>query len=141
MFYRPGGSVKAINRQYDNVYADFVGATTGWLPVSNGNVVAINIARATIQFVTPASSTVIKNAIAPECEVVMELKSFGIQSNSEVWPIDRWQNLVVATSRRINMDGWVRLRILGLNNVDGNGIAMGLQVNRNSGASGVRVDA
>lgn len=135
MFYRPGGSAKAINRQYDTVYVDFVDGATDWLPVSRGNWVAINICRALLTFQSPASSILTKMAVAPECAVLLEQKQFGGPDNG-AWPVDQWQNLVVATGRRVNMDGWWRLRLLSLNNSDGNGVALGLQVNR-TGDSGV----
>lgn len=138
MFYRQGGIAKAINRQYDTVYADFINGATGWLPVARGNWVAVNVCRATIAFGTPASSIVTKNSIAPECVVALEHKQFGGQTDAEAWPVDSWENQVVATGHRVNMDGWVRLRLLNLNSADGSGIAMGLQVNR-TGDSGVEV--
>jgi hypothetical protein len=134
MFYRPGGNVKAINRQYDNVYADFNGATTGWLPVVAGNWVGVNICRASIAYNNAAQSVVTKNVVAPECVVLMELKSFGVQSNVEALPIDQWENMVVADGRLMNSDGWVRLRLLNVNNGDGTGVSMSLQVNRNNSA-------
>jgi len=138
MFYRPGGNTKAITRQYDSVYADFIGATTGWLPVYMGSVVGISITRASLNFVSPAQSTVTKNPVAPECVVLLELKAFGIQSNAEALPLDQWQNMVVADSRTMVMDGWIRLRLLNINNSDGTGVSMSMQVNR---ASSVRVSA
>ena len=57
-FYRPGGSTKAINRQYDAVYADTAGLATGWLPVNEGDALAVNISRASIAFNTAATSSV-----------------------------------------------------------------------------------
>jgi hypothetical protein len=136
LFYRQGGSASRINAQQDTVYADFIGGATGWLPAVRGNWVAVNICRASIVFGSPAQSVINKNAMAPECVVLLELKQFGGQKDAEAWPIDQWQNMVVATGRRISMDGAIRLRILNLNNSDGSGICMGLQVNR-TGDSGV----
>jgi hypothetical protein len=138
MFYRQGGNSKAINRQYDSVYSDAVNGATGWLPVHKGDTVAVNVCRASIAYGSAASSVVTKTAVAPECSVLMELKEFGGQSDAEAWPVDQWQNMVVAASRIANKDGWVRLRLLNVNNVDGTGVAMALQVSRtgNSGAAG-----
>jgi hypothetical protein len=130
MFYRPGGSVKAINRQYDAVYADAAGLATGWLPISKGDTVAVNIARASITFVNAALSTVIMSPIAPEAIILMEMRMFGSDPASTLWPIDQWQNMVVATSRRAHRNGWVRLRILAINAQDGTGINMALQISR-----------
>lgn len=138
MFYRQGGGANYINPQYDTVYVDYAGGATAWLPVVRGNWVAVNLCRAAITFGTSASSVVDKMPQAPECVALLELKQFGGQRDGEAWPIDQWQNLVVATGRRINMDGFLRLRLLSFNNLDGNGVAMGLQVNR-TGDSGVDV--
>jgi hypothetical protein len=134
-FYRPGGSTKAINRQYDCVYVDAAGLATGWLPVNEGDALAVNIARASIVFNTPASSTVTMTPIAPECSVLMEMKLFGTDPNSAAFPVDQWQNMVVATSRDVHGSGWVRLRALAINNGDGTGINMALRVAR-SGRGG-----
>jgi hypothetical protein len=130
MFYRPGGTLLAPNRQYDYVYADFIGAKTGWLPVNKGDTIGINIARASIVFNNASQSTVIKSAFAPEAQVLLEMQMFGGETQAEAWPIDQWQNLVVATDRRAHRAGWVRLRILNINNGDGTGVAMALQISR-----------
>jgi hypothetical protein len=130
MFYRPGGSIKSINRQYDQCYADFVGAATGWLPTHKGDTIGVNICRASIVFGNAASSLVTNTPIAPEATVLMELKMFGVDLNSAAFPADQWQNMVVATSRRAHRAGWVRLRILAINNGDGTGINMALQISR-----------
>jgi len=140
MFYRPGGSGKAINRQYDCCYADFVGATTGFLPINKGDTIAINIARASISFVNASQSIVTMSPIAPETAVLMELRMFGVDQNAAnplagLFPVDQWQNMVVATSRRAVRSGWVRLRILAINNADGTGINMAMAVSR-TGESG-----
>lgn len=137
MFYRPGGSAKRINTQYDSVYSDTIGDATGWLPVSKGNNISVNIARAAIAFVTAAQSTVTPSPIAPEVQIVMEMKIFGGDTNAMAMPLDTWQNLVVATSRRANRDGWVRLRIVNINNADGTGVRMDMQVSR-AGDSGAQ---
>jgi hypothetical protein len=139
-FYRPGGSNKAINRQYDCVYVDAVGLATGWLPISKGDNIAINIARASIVFVNAATSTVTMSPIAPEATVLMEMRMFGVDQNTAApnagaWPIDQWQNMVVATSRRAHRAGWIRLRTLAINNNDGTGVNMALQISR-TGESG-----
>lgn len=130
-FYRPGGSASRINPQYDMVYADFIGAVTGWLPVHKGNMVAVHIARASIVFTSSAQSRVTKSPVAPECTVLLEQKLFGIDNNAEAWPVDQWQNMVVATARRAHGDGWWRFRIVNLNNADGTGLAMSMAVSRN----------
>lgn len=130
MFYRQGGSSGRISPQYDAVYADFIGATTGWLPIAKGNVIAVNLARASILFQTSAQSKVTKTPVAPEVQVVLEYKMFGGDKDAEAWPIDQWQNMVVATDRRAHGNGWVRLRIVNINNSDGTGVAMALQVSR-----------
>lgn len=130
MFYRPGGSDRPINQQYDMVYADFIGGATGWLPINKGNTIAVNVARASIDFQSPAQSRVTKSPTAPEVQVMLELKMFGGDTNAEAWPIDQWQNLVVATERRAHRAGWTRLRIVNINNSDGTGVALALQVTR-----------
>lgn len=130
MFYRPGGSAKAINRQYDMCYADTIGAATGWLPINKGDTIAVNAARASIVFGSPAQSTVTKSPVSPEVQVLLELKMFGGDTDAEAWPIDQWQNVVVATDRRAHRAGWVRLRIVNINNSDGTGVALALQISR-----------
>lgn len=137
MFYRPGGSASRINPQYDMVYVDFIGGATGWLPVSQGNSIAVNITRASIAYGNAAQSTVTKSAVAPEVQVLLEYKMIGGDANAEAWPIDQWQNMVVATDRRAHRDGWVRLRVVNINNGDGTGVAMALQVNRKGDSGAV----
>lgn len=132
MFYRPGGSDKRINAQYDMCYADFIGAATGWLPINQGDVIAVNICRASIVFSSAASSKVTNSPVAPEVQILMEMKMFGGDLNAAAWPIDQWQNMVVSTERRAKRAGWVRLRIVNINNGDGTGVSLGLQVSRTS---------
>lgn len=131
MFYRPGGFGDRINVQYDECYADFIGAATGWLPVNKGDWIAVNACRASIEYVNPGSAIVTKVANAPEMQLLLEMKTIGGQYDKESWPIDQWQNLVVATGMRVHRAGWVRLRILNVNNVEGTGLAMALQISRN----------
>ena len=131
MFYRQGGSSTRINRSYDEVYSDAIGGATGWLPVNWGDWLAVNVCRASIVFGNTASSVVKKTPQAPQVEVVLEMKTAGGQTDTEAWPVDRWQDLVVATGMQMHRDGWVRLRLLQVNNQDGTGAAMALQVNRN----------
>jgi hypothetical protein len=137
MFYRPGGTNGRINVQYDEVYSDFVNGATDFLPVNKGDWIAVNACRASIQFGNPGSSVVTKVPTAPEVQLLLEMKTIGGQKHEESWPIDQWQNLVVATGLRAHRAGWVRLRILNINNVDGTGLAMALQVTRtgDTGAS------
>jgi hypothetical protein len=130
LFYRPGGSATRINNQSDTVYADSVGGATGWLPVSKGNTISINIARASLAFVSAASSTITPNPVAPEVQVIMEMKLYGIDPDASARPIDQWQNIVVATSRRAHREGWVRLRIVNINNSEGTGVVMDMQIAR-----------
>lgn len=129
-FYRPGGYADRINAQYDEVYADFIDGATGWLPCNRGDWIAVNIARASISFQSTATSVITKVPTAPEVQVLLELKSLGGQKHEEAWPIDQWQNLVVATGLRCHRAGFVRLRVLNINNEDGTGVAMALQVTR-----------
>ena len=131
-FYRQGGGTKAINRQYDCVYADTIGQTTGWLPINTGDNISVNISRASIAFSSAQSSAVTMSPIAPEASVLMEMRASGAEqvAGGNAWPIDQWQNMVVATSRRAHRAGWVRLRILNINNGDGTGINMAMQVTR-----------
>lgn len=136
MFYRPGGTAKAPNRQYDFVYADFIGGATDWLPINKGDNIAVNAARASINFVSSAQSTVTKSPVAPEVQILLEMKMFGGESDAEAWPIDQWQGVVVATDRRAHRAGWVRMRIVNINNGDGTGVAMALQISR-TGETGV----
>lgn len=138
MFYRPGGSASRINAQQDTVYADFIGGATGWLPVTKGNMVAINICRAALAFQSVAQSLITPSAVAPEVQVLLELKLNGGDPDASARPVDQWQNLVVATSRRPHRDGWMRLRIVNINNGDGTGVVMDMQVNR-TGDSGAAV--
>jgi hypothetical protein len=67
--------------------------------------------------------------------MVLELKTIGGQTDDEAWPMDNYQNTVVSKGMVANRDGWVRLRILGINKEDGTGIAMALQISRNGGQS------
>lgn len=138
MFYRPGGSASRISAQYDTVYADTIGGATGWLPVSKGDALAINIARAALEFQSAAQSIIKPSAIAPEVQVLMEMKMYGADPDVSARPIDQWQNIVVATSRRANRNGFVRLRVVNINNGDGTGVVMDLLVNR-TGDSGAAV--
>jgi hypothetical protein len=135
MFYRPGGSGLRINAQYDEVYADFVNAATGFLPVNKGDWIAVNLSRASIEFKDTATSIVTKTATAPEVQLLLEMKTIGGQTDDESWPIDQWQNTVVATGMRAHRAGFVRLRVTNINNLDGTGVAMALQVSR-TGDSG-----
>jgi hypothetical protein len=136
MFYRPGGSASRINAQCDTVYADAIGSATGWLPVSTGDVLAVNVARAALDFVSVAQSTIKPSAIAPEVQVLLEMKLYGGDPDASARPIDQWQNMVVATSRRMNRNGYVRLRIVNINSGDGTGVVMDLLVNRTGDNSG-----
>ena len=135
MFYRPGGTTKRINAQYDTVFADFVGGATGWLPINKGDNISVNVARALLTFQTVAQSLITPSPISPEVQILMEMKVFGGDPDVSARPIDQWQNMVVATSRRANRAGWVRLRILSINNSDGTGVVMDMQVTR-TGDSG-----
>lgn len=130
MFYRPGGSAKRINAQYDTVYADFIGAATGWLPVNKGDTISVNLSRAALTFLNNAQSDIIASAVAPEVQVLMELKIYGGDKDAAARPIDQWQNTVVATSRRAHRAGFCRLRIVNINNGDGTGVVMDMQVSR-----------
>lgn len=130
MFYRPGGAGKRINAQYDTAYADFIGGATGWLPVSKGNTISVNVTRASLVFQSASQSAITPSPIAPEVQVLMEMKMFGGDPDAAARPIDQWQNIVVATSRRAHRDGWVRLRIVNINNGDSTGVVMDMQVSR-----------
>lgn len=130
MFYRPGGSAKRINAQYDTVYVDTIGGASAWLPVSRGNTISINISRASLLFQSAAQSQITPSAVAPEVQVLMELKIFGGDPDVSARPVDQWQNFVVATSRRAHRDGWARLRVLNINNADGTGVVLDMQVSR-----------
>jgi hypothetical protein len=134
-FYRPGGSSQRIAPQLDTVYVDFIGGHSGWLPVAKGDTISVNIARASIVFSTPASSTITPSPIAPEVQVIMEMRLFSGDPDSSARPIDQWQNMVVATSRRVHRNGWVRFRIVNINNTDGTGVVMDMQISR-TGESG-----
>ena len=134
MFYRPGGGPR-INQQYDECYADFIGAATAFLPVNKGDWIAVNACRASIAFVDPATSIVTKIPTAPEINVLLEMKTIGGQTDDECWPIDQWQNQVVARGLRAHRAGSVRMRILNVNNSEGTGVAMALQLSR-TGDSG-----
>ena len=130
MFYRPGGAAARISAQYDTVYADFIGGATGWLPINRGDNIAVNVSRAALTFQSVAQSLITPSPVAPEVQVVMELKVFGGDPDASARPVDQWQNLVVATSRRAQRAGWVRLRIININNSDGTGVVMDMQVSR-----------
>ena len=134
MFYRPGGNAKRINLQYDSVYSDAIGGATGWLPVYKGNTISVNVCRAALLFQSVASSQITPSAVAPEVQVLMEMKMFGGDKDSAARPIDQWQNMVVATSRRVHRDGWARLRVVNINNSDATGVVMDMQVSRNGDA-------
>lgn len=130
MFYRPGGGAKRINAQYDTVYVDFINGATGWLPVNKGDTISVNISRAALTFQTPAQSVITPSAVAPEVQVLMELKIFGGDPDASARPVDQWQNTVVATSRRAHRAGWARLRVVNINNGDGTGVVLDMQVSR-----------
>ena len=130
MFYRPGGNGKRINAQVDTVYVDFIGGATGWLPVNKGNTLSVNVSRASLAYGSPAQSVISPSAVAPEVQVLMELKAFGGDPDASARPIDQWQNVVVATSRRAHRDGWVRLRVVNINASDGTGVVMDMQISR-----------
>lgn len=130
MFYRPGGAAARISAQYDTCYADFIGGATGWLPINRGDNIAVNVSRAALTFQSVAQSLITPSPVAPEVQVVMELKVFGGDPDASARPVDQWQNLVVATSRRAQRAGWVRLRIININNSDGTGVVMDMQVSR-----------
>lgn len=130
MFYRPGGTAGRINAQYDTVYSDAIGGVTAWLPVNKGDSIAVNICRASIAFGSPAQSVITPTPIAPEVQVLMEMRLFAGDPDVSARPIDQWQNMVVATDRRAHRAGWVRLRIININNSDGTGVVMDLQINR-----------
>jgi hypothetical protein len=130
MFYRPGGSAKRIDAQQDTVYTDAINGASGWLPVNKGNMVSINIARASLTFQSVAQSLITPSAVAPEAQILMEMKIQGGDPDAAALPIDQWQNMVVATARRIHRAGWVRLRVVNVNNGDGTGVVMAMQVSR-----------
>jgi len=130
MFYRPGGNAKRINAQYDTVYSDAIGGATGWLPVNKGDTIAVNVCRAALTFQSVAQSLITPSAVAPEVQVLMELKIYGGDPDASARPIDQWQNMVVATSRRVVRAGWARLRIVNINNSDVTGVVMDMQVSR-----------
>lgn len=138
MLYRPGGNATRISQQNDTVYADQIGGATGWLPVSKGNMVAINIARASLLFQNAAQSVITTSPNAPEVQVLMEMKVYGGDPDGAARPVDQWQNIIVATSRRANRNGYMRLRIININNSDGTGVVMDMLVNR-TGDNGVAV--
>jgi len=73
--------------------------------------------------------------VAPEVQVLMELKVYGGDPDASARPIDQFQNVVVATSRRAHRAGWARLRVVNINNGDGTGVVMDMQVSR-TGESG-----
>ena len=112
------------------MYADFIGGATGWLPINRGDNIAVNVSRAALTFQSVAQSLITPSPVAPEVQVVMELKVFGGDPDASARPVDQWQNLVVATSRRAQRAGWVRLRIININNSDGTGVVMDMQVSR-----------
>jgi len=130
MFYRTGGAGDRINVQYDEIYADQINGATGWLPINKGDWMAVNACRASIEFKSTASSIVKKVVTAPEMVLLLEMKTIGGQRDEESWPIDQWQNVVVATGLRAHRAGFARLRVPNINNTDGTGVALALQVTR-----------
>ena len=130
MFYRPGGSAKRINAQYDTVYVDFINGATGWLPINKGDTISVNVSRAALTFQLSAQSLITPSAISPEVQVLMELKIYGGDTDASARPIDQWQNMVVATSRRAHRAGWTRLRVVNINNGDGTGVVLDMQISR-----------
>lgn len=117
------------------MYVDFINGATGWLPVNKGDTISVNIARAALTFQSVAQSIITPSAVSPEVQVLMELKLFGGDPDASARPIDQWQNMVVATSRRAHRAGWARLRVVNVNNGDGTGVVMDMQVSR-TGDSG-----
>ena len=98
--------------------------------MNKGDTIAVNIARASIVFGNSVASQVTASPIMPEAQILMELKMQGGDKDAAAMPIDQWQNMVVATDRRSKRAGWVRLRIVNINNGDGTGIVMALQISR-----------
>lgn len=135
MFYRPGGLGKRLNAQQDTVYVDSINGATGWLPVQKGYTVAVNISRASLTFGSSVQSIITPSPVSPEVQVLLEMKVQGGDPDVSARPIDQWQNMVVATFRHINRAGWVRARVVNINNGDGTGVVIDLQVNR-SGDNG-----
>lgn len=129
MFYRPGGTEGRISTQFDEVYADFVDGATAWLPISRGNQLGINIARASIEYINPASSIVTRSAVAPQATIRLELKTMG---SGDAWPVEEWQNEVVADQVLAKRDGFARLRITNIDQIEGDGVSMAIQVARNT---------
>lgn len=131
MFYRPGGSATRINLQTDTVYSDTIGGATGWLPVSKGDTIAVNILRASLVFRSSADSDIISTPVMPEAQILLEQAMYAQdKASGQSVPIDQWQNMVVASSRTAHREGWVRLRIVNINNQDNTGVRMDLQVGR-----------
>lgn len=130
MFYRQGGSDTRINAQYDYVFSDTIGGATGWLPVNKGYTIAVNVAKAFLTFQNAAQSKVSKVTISPEVVVVAELKMGG-DSDDEAFPVQVWENQIVSDSLCAQRAGFMRLRIVNINNDGGtSGVAMAMQVNR-----------
>ena len=69
--------------------------------MSKGNTISVNIARASLAFVTAAASTITPSYVAPEAQVVMEMKMYGGDPDSSARPIDQWQNIDPAVFGRI----------------------------------------
>jgi hypothetical protein len=135
MFYRPGGSAGRINAQYDQVYTDQIGGATAWLPINEGFKIAVNIARASIVFGNSAASAVTPSPIAPEVQVLMERKMFGGDPDAAAIAVNQWQNEVIATTVKAQAMGWVRLRVVNINNSDGTGVLLALQISKNGDAN------
>jgi hypothetical protein len=130
MFYRPGGSDQRVNAQYDCVFSDTIGGATGWLPVNKGYTVSVNVAKAFLTFVNAAQSKVTKVAIAPEVEVVAEIKMGG-EADDEAYPIKLWSNEIVSDSLCAQRAGYMRFRVVNINNDGGtSGVSITVQVNR-----------
>jgi len=129
-FYRPGGSGTRLNAQQDYVYTDNVGDATGWLPIQKGDSIAVNVCHASINYQSAAASVVTKSPFNVAGQVVLEMKMFGGEADGEAWPIDLWQNLLVATDRRAHRAGWVRLRLISIDASAGGGAALALQISR-----------
>lgn len=130
MFYRPGGSDSRINAQYDCVFSDSIGGATGWLPVNKGYTIAVNVAKAFLTFQNAAQSKVTKVAVSPEAEIIAEIKMGG-EADDEAYPVKLWSNELVADTLCGQRAGYIRLRIININNDGGtSGVSMSMQVNR-----------
>jgi hypothetical protein len=110
LFYRPG-SGKRISRQEDEIFTDTEGNSTAWLPCQKGDVVGVTASKAALLTTpNPTIFTIQKFPQYPIATFILELKAGGAL-DIEAYPLDQWENALVAESVAIVRPGFFRVRV------------------------------